>query len=77
MRLRLSRFKNFIFGEILHDKESENEYINLLFEKYGEDFFKEVYLKYQQGLPLDQAFKEMLFKEGKVKKVRVRKIGKK
>ncbi|KUK08852.1 MAG: hypothetical protein XD49_1083, partial [Caldanaerobacter subterraneus] len=38
MRLRLSRFKNFIFGEVLHDKESENEYISLLFEKYGEDF---------------------------------------
>lgn len=76
MRLRLSRFKNFIFGEVLHDKESENEYISLLFEKYGENFFKKVYLKHQQGLSIDQAFKEVLIEESKVKKIRVRKIGK-
>ncbi|HHW56377.1 MAG TPA: hypothetical protein GXX15_01650 [Clostridia bacterium] len=74
MRLKFSKIKNFVFGKILYDEENVNEYIDLLFEKYGEEFFKEMYLEYQKEKAIDVAFKDQLLKCQKLKPLNVKKL---
>lgn len=74
MKLKLSEGKNFVFGKISYDEENTDEYIELLFEKFGKEFFKEVYFKYQKGMTIDVAFKEVLIKHNKLKSLNIKKL---
>lgn len=74
MKLKWSKGKNFVFGKISYDKENTDEYIELLFEKFGKEFFEEVYLEYQKGTTIDVAFKEVLIKHNKLKPLNIKKL---
>ncbi|MGB9680146.1 MAG: hypothetical protein ACPL3A_09190 [Thermoanaerobacteraceae bacterium] len=72
MELKVSKIKNFIFGKVLYDKNNENEYIQLLIEKYGDEFFEKVYIKFLNGLSIDSAFKELLEEQDKLKSIKIK-----
>ncbi|MBT1279564.1 hypothetical protein VTU32_01360 [Thermoanaerobacter sp. CM-CNRG TB177] len=74
MKLKWSKGKNFVFGKISYDEENTDEYIELLFEKFGKEFFEEVYLEYQKGTTIDVAFKEVLIKHNKLKPLNIKKL---
>ncbi|MBE3592388.1 MAG: hypothetical protein IMW84_05885 [Thermoanaerobacter sp.] len=74
MKVKWSKGKNFVFGKISYDEENTDEYIELLFEKFGKEFFEKVYLEYQKGTTIDVAFKEMLIKHNKLKPLNIKKL---
>ncbi|AIS52254.1 hypothetical protein TKV_c10800 [Thermoanaerobacter kivui] len=74
MKLKLSKIKNFVLGKISYDEEGINEYIQLLFEKFGEKFFEDLYKRYEEGEEIDKAFKNTLIEYGKIKPLKIKKL---
>lgn len=72
MEFKLLNLGNFMFGRTIYNETEANEYIKLLFDKYGEEFFMDVYDNYINGESESDAFKKALIKHGKLIKLHVR-----
>lgn len=72
MEFRLSNLGNFIFGRTIYNETEVNEYIKLLYDKYGEEFFVDILDNYINGETECDAFKKALIKHGKLIKLHVK-----
>ncbi|MDI6604602.1 MAG: hypothetical protein QME35_05635 [Thermoanaerobacteraceae bacterium] len=71
MKLNIKKIGNLIIGTTNFDEENVDEIIDLLFEKYGRDFFCNVYQNFKNGDKIDESFKKTLMKEDKLKKLKI------
>lgn len=72
MKINLSNLGNFVFGRTICNETEANEYIKMLFDKYGEDFFQDVYNNFINGESECDAFKKALGAHGKLTKLHIR-----